>query len=292
MAIAQSKAVEEEIPTLHVYTDLVQTAVVVLTPDRKPIGPIAEEKFYVSLEGGPKIRVTHARLEGDEPISLAVLLDLTQPFPTLMRHIEDAIAGLAPLSSSPEDKIAIYSLDCQLVRPTGAVEADPTALKGAVAVALQSWKARGEKRLTHCPEPSHLFDSLVAITQMLHGQSGHRVILALRDGLDRGSHTDWNTLRFSAQASGVAIFALTDFLSASDFIKVCDATGGMISTAHADDLAKSLESFTKMLRARYIVEFPPAASTAAYRGFDITIEKRTPSSGRPVHRFQTTIQAS
>jgi len=114
------------------------------------------------------------------------------------------------------------------------------------------------------------------ITQMLHWQPGHRVILALTDGIDRGSRTDWNSLRLSAQASGVAIFGLTDFLSekTSTFIKVCDTTGGMITMAHAYDLAKSLASFTTVLRGRYIVEFPPSASAAAYHGFDITIEKR------------------
>src|ERR1035441_9798993 len=91
-------AQDDGVPTLHVYPNLVQVPALVLDDDLKPIVPIAEKRFFIRVDGGPKFRVTHARLEGDDPISLAIVLDFSQPFPRLMAKMDDAIAGLAPLS--------------------------------------------------------------------------------------------------------------------------------------------------------------------------------------------------
>src|SRR5882757_5316314 len=85
-------------PTLHVYTNLVQIPTLVLGHDHKPIARIDERRFFVSLDGGRKFRVTHARLEGDDPISLTILMDLSQSDPRIMLRADQAIAGLAPLS--------------------------------------------------------------------------------------------------------------------------------------------------------------------------------------------------
>src|ERR1700690_3084897 len=68
-------AAQDEAPTLHVYTNLVQVPTLVLNRNGRPPAPIAEDRFFVSVDGGPKFRVTHARLEGDDPISLAIVLD-------------------------------------------------------------------------------------------------------------------------------------------------------------------------------------------------------------------------
>ena len=264
----------DTVPTYHVYPNLVQTEVVVLSQDKKPMPPIPESRFFVSLDGGPRFRVTHARLEGADPISLAILLDLNQPSPSWLKNIDDAIASLVPLSLTPRDQVSIYSLDCQLISPASPVPAKPATLKRAVDEALQSWTSRGQKPLANCREPSHLRDSLMAITQTLQQQPGHRVILVISDGSDRGNMDSWNSLRLGAQSSGVAIFCLTDFYSRNYFNPVWEQTGGMILTASRRTLATRLEWFTTILRGRYIVEFPRAVTTtAAYHRMDITIDK-------------------
>jgi hypothetical protein len=268
---------DDKVATLHVYTNLVQTTVLVLDQARKPIPSIPEGRFFVSLDGGPRFRVTHARLAGDDPISLAVLLDLSQPYPNLMKNIDDAVADLAPHSLNASDHVSIYSLNCQLVLAASPVSAEPAALKSAVDVALQSWTARGRRRQTVCQKPWHLFDSLMLVTQALQKQAGHRVILTVSDGLDRGSINSWNLLRVSAQKGGVAIFGLTELLPQSRenfFNSLCDSTGGMLLLADNKSLAKELEHFTTVLRGRYVVEFPHAIATkAAYHAMDITIDK-------------------
>src|ERR1017187_6933780 len=63
-------------PTLHVYTNLVQIPVLVLTPAREKLSsPIAQNRFSISFSGGPWSRPTYARPEGDDPIDLSIVLD-------------------------------------------------------------------------------------------------------------------------------------------------------------------------------------------------------------------------
>jgi hypothetical protein len=265
---------DESVPTLHAYSDLVQTAVIVLNQDLKPMPPVPETSFFVSLDGGPRFRVTHARLEGDDPISLAILLDLSQPFPDLMKNIGDAVAHLAPLSLDPRDRVSVYSLDCQLFLSESNVSAQPAALKQAVDLALHSWTASGGKRSKDCRAPIYLWNSLIAITHALAHQPGHHVILAVTDGIDRGSRTSWSSLSVDAALSGVAIFGLSDAPTQLLFNNVSDSTGGLMLATEPKTLQKDLQSFTAILRGRYIVEFPrPRATTAGYHGMDISIDK-------------------
>jgi hypothetical protein len=262
-----------------VYTDLVEIPALVLGTDHRAIPPIAESRFFVSINGGPKFRVTHARLEGEDPISLAILLDLSQPNTNLMEHIDDAIAGLAPLSLTANDRLSVYALDCQITRSSLDDPSDPVAVKEAVDSVLESWKAR---RLVlqseSCPNRRYLWDSVTVVTKELRAQSRLRVMLLVSDGVDRGSRNSWNLARDYAQHSSVAIFGLTgvpNVLQENPLNEVCQLSGGMILTASSHNLAKQVRWFMTMVRGRYIVEFPHPVSTKPLDLImDITIAKR------------------
>ena len=278
-AVAQD-AQDDKVPTLHAYTNLVQVPVLVLDGDRKPMAPIAERRFFVSLDGGPKFRVTHARLEGEDPITLAIVLDVRQPSPRLMAKFDDALAALAPLSLNPKDHVSIYSLDCSLTRIALDAPADAETLKRGVDLALQIWKMSGQdRRKGKCRNAFNLWDTLASVAQALGRQQGRRVILVVTDGVDRGSRTTWNELREYAQQRGVAIFGLvqpSDVFPGpeKDFNGLCELSGGMVMTATEKNLPDQLKRFTSMVRGRYIVEFPrPMTTIGGTHDMYITIEK-------------------
>jgi hypothetical protein len=249
------------------------------------MAPIAEGKFFISLDGGPRFRVTHVRLEGDDSITLSVVLDVSQPFPTLMAKMDVALAGLAPLSLKAKDHVTVYSMDCSLIRSTAVdVPANSLVLKTAVDAVLQPWRTNGRARWKHgCKGEANLWDSLTLVTQALSRLPGRRVILAVTDGVDRGSKTSWTTLRALAQADGVAIFGLmpsgelmVGMGSSSHenlFNSLCELSGGMVLTA-SSDLGVDLRRFTELLRGRYIVEFPhPVDTVGGNHQMDITVDK-------------------
>jgi len=268
-------------PTLHVYANLVQIPTLVLGSDHKPMARIDEQRFFVSLDGGRKFRVTHARLEGDDPISLAILMDLSQSDQSVVGWADQAIASLAPLSLHAKDEVSIYALDCQLIHPTDRGATDAAALKRQVDLVLQQSPFRdyGDTKRT-CQNPSYLWDSLATIVQTLSERPGRRVILAVTDGVDRGSRNSWNALRFFAQTKSVAIFGLVqpadlrNTQNEAAFNDVCQLSGGMLLATSAKDLGKQLAWAVTLVRGRYIVEFPrPVTTVGGRRSLEITISK-------------------
>jgi hypothetical protein len=269
---------DDNVPTLRVYSNLVQIPTLVLGKNQQAIPPIAESRFFVSIDGGPKFRVTHARREGDDPISLAILLDLSRPTAKLMERIDDAIAELAALSLTARDELGVYALDCQLSRISVQDPTDRAAVRQAVDSVLKSWKARGGvKQNGSCPNPLYFWDSVTIVTKVLRAQSGLRVMLVVSDGFDGGSRYNWNLAREYAQSSSVAIFGLTGEPKApgeNPFDSICELSGGILLTANPHNLAKQLQWFMTMVRGRYIVEFPHPVSTKPSRlVMDMTIAK-------------------
>jgi hypothetical protein len=277
-------AQEETTPTLHVYANLIQIPVVVLSPSHMPLAPIASSRFSISLDSGPQFRPTHVRPEGDDPISLSILMDARGSQDDLLAKIDAAIADLAPLSLQARDHVSIYALDCSLVETLNNASAEQEGLKRAVDSALQTWRYfKRNKRREDCKSNMHLWDSLMWVIQGLHRLPGRRVILAITNGNDKGSKYTWNEVRTYATATGVAVFGVMyvpffgQFQSASyedAFNSVCELSGGMIFPTNGLDLAETLKRFTKTVRERYIVEFPRAYnSTAGQHVLVVTIDK-------------------
>jgi hypothetical protein len=278
---------EAPIETLHVYTDTIQIPVLVLSPAREALPPIAPERFNVAIDGGPKFQVKHARVEGDDPISLSILLDVSGDEAPLMSKLSGVVAGLAPLSLRPQDRISIYALDCKLIRSLHDVPADRARLQVGVAEALAAWIDRSKSdRRAACKQAVHLWDALALVVKQMSQLPGRRVILAMTSGVDKGSSNNWNRVRLFAQAEGVAIFGLSaatdapmplDFsrLNAENpFIFLCELTGGMVLTATPKTVAHELERFTSIVRGRYIVEFPrPYNGTSGAHDLLVTVSK-------------------
>jgi hypothetical protein len=302
MAQEEPRVVDNGVPTLHVYTNLVQVPTLVLTMTNDPVGkPIVESRFSVSIDSGRWFRATHVRPEGDDPISLSILLDVSGDTAALLPKIGDAMGKLAPLSLHPKDRVSVYALDCSLFRSLDDVPADSVLLKKGVGAVLEPWMLRkSNQREKSCEGRGHLWDGLAQVAVALADLPGRRVILVVTDGHDRGSKHSWNEVREFAQEKGVAIFALNSastsstgigyyrqgrggYLASSGgsstvespLISLCELSGGIVMRmSDPTTLRRSLERFVTILRERYIVEFPrPANSTAGEHGMEVKIDK-------------------
>jgi hypothetical protein len=296
------QAADSGVPTLHVYTNLVQVPTLVLARNNDLIGkPIAESRFSVSIDSGRWFRATHVRQEGDDTISLSILLDTGGNSAALLPKIGDAIGKLAPLSLHPRDRVSVYALNCSLVRSLNDAPADSVLLKKGVESVLELSMLRksnqGEKS---CGLRGRLWDGLGQVAVSLAALPGRRVILVVTDGHDTGSKHTWNEVREFAQAKGIAVFALNfappssvgmgssrpgrggylpsgggPFAVENALASVCELSGGIVMRM-SDPVAlpRSLENFVTMLRERYIVEFPrPSNSTAGAHGMEVKIDK-------------------
>ena len=282
-AVAQ----DDGVPTLHAYTNLVQVPTLVLDKSLQPLPPIAERRFFVRFDGGRRFRATHVRLEGDDPISLAIVVDLRQQYPGWMNNLDAAVAALAPLSLTVRDHVSIYAADCSLVRSLNDAPADSAMLQRGVESVLQPWRLRvAERRKQDCKSPWNLWDTLRSVMREEGTSRGRRVILVVTDGGERGSKTSGSAVREEAQGSGAAIFGMIqgddvfasyhsgNRSSTETFGALCDFSGGMVMVGTERNLAEGLKQFVSRLRGRYIVEFPrPYSTEAGTHVMDITVDK-------------------
>ena len=293
VALRPALAQDAPTPTLHVYANTIQLPVLVLSAAQEPINPIAAKRFAVSLDGGPWFRATHVRREGEDPISLAILLDVNGSGAELMSKMPEALAALAPGSLHAQDRVSIYVLGCLLVRSLDDVPAEAESLRKGTDAAL-AWKAETlREHGRKCARKTSLWDALAYMTGALQSRPGRRVILAITAGGGKGGIHSPRAVRTFAQAEGVAVFGVIPIvnLAFSDLSELksentlhffCEMTGGMAVSSNEGQLQRTLSRFTETLRERYIVEFPrPYNVTRGAHGLVVRIDKSGDDFIRP-----------
>ena len=290
-ATAQEHTSAEPAPqyTLHAYANLVQIPVLVLSPGRDRLAhPVAPNRFLISIDSGPWFRATHVRPEGDDPIALSILLDVHGDATELLFRIPDQLAALAPEYLHPSDHVTVYALDCGLVRSVNQISATPDVLRRGADAALQSWKLRTAAH-TRCPQTAHLQEAVLYLVNEMQDLPGRRVILVVSEGGDETGKPAWREVSDAAQNAGTAIFAIAPqtmqvqayrgvFPSSAQrtnlLNSVCELSGGTLMASTSSMLAGALRDFARMLRERYIVDFPrPAISTPGRHSLEVRIDK-------------------
>ena len=257
-------------PTLHLATNLVQIPVLILTAkgERLP-APIATQRFQVKLQGGPAFEPKYARVEGDDPIDLSIVVDTRIMPDDLLRKLDDSVAGLAPEFLHAGDHVSIFVIDCSTVRAVKEVPAERARLKRAVDLALVNWTERQtQKKGTPCDVDTHLWDVLAYVTDDLSKHPGWHAVVAVTDGTNKKGKFNADTLARMAQDDQVTILGLDPALnkgvyirgrsgdSTEDFGEVCGLSGGLWLGLYDKTVAERMQWFTQVLRDRYIVEFP------------------------------------
>ena len=294
LTLAAQEAPANPVPyTLHVYMNLIQVPALVLTEGltTPPLIPI--NHFNISLDSGRKFHPTAMHIEGDDPITLAVLLDASGDQAGLLQNFSLDFAALAPNYLRPADHVSIFAVDCSLIRTLDNVPADPYAIRAGVTTALAAPELHTGGHGPTCAQTLSLRDSIVRIVASMQGTPGRRVLLAITDGHDGHSTENWAATQRYASIHDVAAFGIREVtghagssvgysanfpsgsFSGSDldlFRTFCQANGGMVYPSSPTNLQERLETFVTMLRNRYIVEFPrPDHSTPGFHTINITV---------------------
>lgn len=267
--------------TLRTYTNLIQVPVLVLSPQMVPLPPIAEDRFSVSLDGGRGFKPTHVRRQGDDPIDLQILIDATHPESAFLNGLPDAMEKLVPQYIKPQDRVTVYGLDgCKLRRFSPEQSANSMLLKSGVQAALQPIQAAD--RGHGCATRSMLFDALKYVVTAVANKPGRRVVLLLTNDDDGGALVPIHDL---LAQTGVSVFAVAESgkvprgaptmvssvgtggrqasgiqtitrYAQDDLSTMCEGSGGLLLQTTKGQIAPTLQSFTNIVRGRYIIEFP------------------------------------
>jgi hypothetical protein len=288
--------------TLHVYANLMQFPTIVLGPDFKPMKPVPREKFNVTIDGGPVFHPTKMRIEGDDPISLAVLLDAGGEQSGVLRDFTKSFAQLIPGSLHPQDRVSMYAVDCTVMRSLKDEPAvDSEKIANSITDALAAPGLHGKKAKPSCGYNLHLWDAMMLVAQDLGTSPSRRVLLVVSLGRENGSKSSLDAAAEYLSGQGVAVFGLRDNpgyerednfshfgggmgrrgsigvlgnVNQDDlFSVICGRNGGMILDASTPGVPQDLKYLIDVLRGRYIIEYPrPDDKTAAVHSIDISVD--------------------
>jgi hypothetical protein len=262
----------QQTATLHVYTDRVQIPVLVLGAHREELPPLTQNSFQVKLDL-QNLPAT-IRRQGHDPLEITLLLDLSDPQNTLTAQFDGQIDALFPNLLSSADHVSVFAMDgCTLRRFRTMDPADAQSISHAVQKAALSpaWKPEANHP---CPAPINLWDSMYVLTSSMTGRFGRSILLAITNGVDHGSTRNYSAVRIAAIRNGTGVFSIAqkgkvpggvhanlettfDISSASSALaNLCEGSGGMILEAEPHDVSNMLPKAIRLIRGRYILEFP------------------------------------
>ena len=271
----------QEGSTLHVYSTLLQIPVLILSNKHQALPVIPAGDFQVTLGKDAPFKPRLVRLEGDDPITMAILLDGSSAGSLLPQSV-DGLATMVRDHLQPHDRVAVYAMDgCKLLRLTalGAMHPNAMRLRVQQAADMAPYNAYAPKAEA-CPQPVGLWDATDYLVQTLAGEPGRRVVLAVTNGRNEAGHLSATAARRDANHDGVTVFALAErykvpslgpvfpqttagWRVSSLLAELTEGSGGMIVESTRSDVEHALRHFVELLRGRYIVEFQRPAHTVA-----------------------------
>jgi hypothetical protein len=297
--VAQAQQPSPDPAIVHVYVNLVQMPVLVLDPSRHSAPPVPPSQFEVKLEGMKAFKPQHIRREGDDPISLGILIDVSDPSDPLWHdHLPEAINTLTKGMRS-WDRIEVFGMDgCNLRVFGGETEPDAEKVQSLIreVVAIKPYE-RVRKIDGPCAHPINLWQAMSYAADKLGTRNGRHVLLTLSNGavnndadltklhsmlnlnsvtmfsIDHNAITPSSHIPAFGSSLGVTPMSRGRMSSASSMtvpeptvaaelngmVMQSELSGGMKLNANPTNLAGTLQQFLALVRGRYILEFPRPA---------------------------------
>lgn len=288
-AQASAPSAQDDKSTLHVYVNLVQIPVLVLSGSLRPIPHLPDSSFKVTIDGLGQIRPERIRMEGEDPINLVLIVDRSIKDDTLWNNLPKSLEPLIE-SLRPRDHIGILGMDGCVARRFGPEMApfDPDWLRGTAKTVTDMVPSKNRGNKAACAKPITYWELVMYAAGKLAQYPGRKILVTLGPGdklppqitqqvhslLTGNSITMFpivhpNAMNISIPyvlgrptrgGNSTQALALmnprvdTDALQA--MTNQAELSGGTLLGTSFQDFAKTLAQPVELARGRYIIEFP------------------------------------
>ncbi|MGI4830864.1 MAG: hypothetical protein ACRYFU_22145, partial [Janthinobacterium lividum] len=273
--------------TLHVYEQAIQVPTLVLNSAQNSYRNLRPEGFWIQLDGGPAFHPRHVHVQSNDPISMAVLLDLSGNASGAMAgKLPTVLSQLRPDLLSPNDHLSVFAYDCGLIRSADNLPASAEALQAGITAAFASPQLHAQHGA--CTSTRPLLSTVTAVIANMQKLPGRRVLLVLSDRTDSGSPESLRSAWRLAAAANVTVFGIRPPPEAVNaetldkyrirhrredaFADACAHTGGLDLYSTPESLGTAVNDVIGMIRNRYILEFQrPARGNAGEHEISVRV---------------------
>jgi hypothetical protein len=281
-------------PTVTVPS--LELPVLVVDHEHRPVGDVKVDKLRIKMGTTAEFAPLAMRKEGEDPLSLAILVDASRDTFHDLQRLGDEFASLVGSELLPNDRVTLFAADCAMTRSLNGAAPDAAVLRKGFVDALSVPTLHGGQTHSACGKTFHLWDDVAVAVAALSHAPGRRVLMLISSGTDGASKYDWLTVQQYAFDNGVAIFALRDQrqANADDLVRnsltsdrgsmaggshtftpppptrkvdnielLCANDGGLTLTSAPEFRKDAIADILFLIRDRYILTVPKDAYQAA-----------------------------
>jgi len=267
--------------TLHVVVRELQVAALVLDSHRRPVARVDPASFRLQIEHRPRFQPMRVHREGDDPITLAVLLDASRE-QKYLDQLPDALATLREKALLPHDRLLISAVDCK-----GLIYKGDTSTPESVRTGVQQLLASGmlhdgmhKGRPRLCTDRAHVWDEVAYALHRVASEPGRHAVLVVSEGYDYGSLNTLAKLEEFTTAVAGTVFVLPSLDMSGPNVRrspldqlVMMSGGAVLEAPGKEGIAPSLLECVEMLRDRYILGFnQPSHLKNGHNDLHVTIQ--------------------
>lgn len=268
--------------TLHVYTNRMQFPTLLIDKHERSVAHPKLKDFDISLDSGKPFHPSGMHVEGDDPLAIAVLLDLSGGEEEIIKDLPDSLAALVPQSLHSQDHLYFYALDCRLIALPAPVAADASAIRSGLAT-ISSAPVHGTSQQNSCPAHPRLWDAITSISNDLAPLRARHVLLVVSRTKNRDSATSRAEMDHAINFDGVSVFVVRDIIEyyadhgihtavtgevranahnptfalteEAETVDLCLRSGGFVVNTIPGTLTDRILELITLLRGRYVLEF-------------------------------------
>ncbi len=276
--------------TLHVYPELIQLPSMVLGPLLQGYKGLTPKDFDLTLDSGPVFHPLRTRLEGDDPLSVTILVDDEGGLGTeLLRNLIADAPQISPDLFHSRDHVLVAMVDCRAVHSLRLASTSISGMLDGLKTVLDASSPTSDGGATPaCKGHVRLWDVVGALAGRMHDTPGRRVLLVIADGKDAGSQNTWEIVRQYANYYAITILGIQphglddesvahgglNYINDREnpFGLICSGTGGLVLKANVATVWTQFQRAISLLRERYILDFKrPANGSEGLHQIDLSV---------------------
>lgn len=272
LAAAQQQSQE---PVFRVDVQLVRLLATVKDVHGQPIGGL-EKKDLEVYDNGVRQEIALFERHTAQPLSVAILLDISGSTAGEMKYQTDAVARFAKAlfgEGNPEDTAALYTFNWEIARPVNY-----TRSVGNFSEAMRRLKAEAG---------TSLYDAILLASEDIADRDGRHVLVVVTDGGDTVSATNFSRAMRAVHQADAVLYPILTVPIRSDagrnvggenaLTTMAISTGGKLFAPGVNGLDQAFADILRDLRTQYLIGYYPKNVPPAKDSFHkITVKALRP----------------